>query len=98
LFKEYHTCARSFSLLPLPALSPFRPARRKPLKKPLPTLLLKPPKLLTLPPPKPPMPPKALPTRLPKPPKALLTPPLALPTLLLVLLLTPLLPSNRFSA
>lgn len=45
LFKEYHTCARSFSLLPLPApLSLSRPARKRPLKPPklLPKPLLKP--------------------------------------------------------
>ena len=57
LFKEYHSCARSFSLLLLPApLSLCRPARRKRLKKPPPkplkplrTLLPSPPTLLRTP-------------------------------------------------
>jgi hypothetical protein len=41
LFKEYHTCARSFSLLPLPApLSLSRPARKRLLKKLLSLLML----------------------------------------------------------
>ena len=41
LFKEYHTCARSFSLLPLPApLSLSRLARKRLLKKLLSLLML----------------------------------------------------------
>lgn len=53
LFKDYHTCARSFS--PLPPLAPLsrsRPARARKLTKPLPLLRMPPPtlvrKLLTL--------------------------------------------------
>lgn len=92
LFKEYHSCARSFSLLLLPApLSLCRPARRKRLKTPLlplrkppltppPTLLLPPPTLL------PPPPTLLLPLR--ALPPMLLLPLRALPTLLLLLLRT----------
>lgn len=49
LFKEYHTCARSFSLLPLPApLSLSRPARKRLLKPPKLQLKLLPKPLLKL--------------------------------------------------
>jgi hypothetical protein len=82
LFKEYHSCARSFSLLsPLPALSLCRPARLKRLKTPLPLLRTLPPPLL------PPL--RTLPPTLLPPLRALLTllpvPLRALPTLLPVL-------------
>lgn len=64
LFKEYYSCARSFSLLLLPALSLSRLAVRR-LKKPLPlTLLLLTPLLLRLLTPLP----LRLPTPLPRPP------------------------------
>ncbi len=86
LFKEYYSCARSFSLLlPLAPLSLSRLAVRR-LKKPLPTPLLT---LLPLPP----TPPLLRPTPLRPPRTPLLTPPVPPPTPLLtplLRLLTPL--------
>jgi hypothetical protein len=83
LFKEYHSCARSFSLLPpLLALSLSRPARLKRLKTPPPPLRKLPPTPLTL-----------LRTLPPTPLAPLLTPLLplrALPTPLLAPRLPPL--------
>ena len=71
LFKEYHSCARSFSPLPLsPASSLSRPARAKKLLPKRPKPLLKRPKLLRL---TLPLPPK-------RRPKLLLKPPLPLPS------------------
>jgi hypothetical protein len=88
LFKEYHSCARSFSLLLLPALSLSRLARLKRLKTPLLPLPTLPPKLLlTLR--------LLLPTLLLLLPTLLAPPPTlllllrALPTLLLALLKKP---------
>jgi hypothetical protein len=78
LFKEYHTCARSFSLLPLPALLSLSRLARKRLL----SLLLKQPKLQPKPLPKP------LLTLLQLQPTPLLSLPtllLSLPTLLLLL-------------
>lgn len=84
LFKEYHSCARSFSLLPPPlAFSLSRPARRilkKLLKKPLKLLL----RTLRTPPVKPSL-----------PPRKLLTPPPTLLVMLLLLLPVPLLAPLR---
>ncbi|MEY4722267.1 MAG: hypothetical protein RIQ46_1992 [Pseudomonadota bacterium] len=86
LFKDTHSCARSFSPPPLPALpSLSRPARRR-LTKPLKALPPKPPKLLT---PLLALPRKPL-TPLPALPPKPLTPLLALPPKPLTLLLAPL--------
>jgi hypothetical protein len=78
LFKEYHSCARSFSPLAPLSLSPL--ARRKRLTTPLPPLPTPPPKLLPLPPTPLPLPPtpllalRTLPPTLLPPLRALLTP------------------------
>lgn len=96
LFKDTHSCARSFSPPPLPALpSLSRPARRR-LTKPLKALPPKPPKLLTpllaLPrkplTPLPALPPKPL-LALPPKPLTLLLAPLRTPLLLLLRLKPP---------
>jgi hypothetical protein len=82
LFKEYYSCARSFSLLLLPALSLSQLAVRR-LKKLLPPTLLLKPLLLR---PTPPRPPRTLLLTPPVPPRTpLLTPPRPRPTLLLLL-------------
>jgi hypothetical protein len=79
LFKDYHTCARSYSPPPLLAPSPYRHARKKLLKKPQ-LRLLKP--LMVLP------------MQLPKPPEMLLTLPVMPLTPLQTLPATPWLPNN----